>query len=249
MEGFPEEVFQSDVNTFPRGDPRMEEMAKAAKAKFDKEVALEQKRAKQDAAELEKAVKATRAKGTPVPTATAEKTKTAAAAKGKPGDEAKRYNLKLRKCKLYFTKLGDKIAVKEPKAYPKTEEGIDELLAEIESDLHSQGGIQQAGLWYVNSCVGLEQLSLVFNPLGWDLIGPATSLAATVAGNKKQWDDLVTEFAIANAEWFMMGPGKRLIATTVQMILAVDGANKAAIARGAAPVAANPELVQSASDL
>jgi malonyl CoA-acyl carrier protein transacylase len=69
------------------------------------------------------------------------------------------------------------------------------------------------------------------------LSGPAASLTATVAANKEQWHETITEFAIANAEWFMMGPGKRALMLIAQMVMTVDAANKAAIVRGsAAPV-------------
>lgn len=242
MEGLPDDIFQHDVNTFPKEDPKIAEMRSKAEAAYLKEKAADDKRKATEIKNLEKAVKATPAKK---PVETAKEAK--AAASSAAGDFRKR-ELKLRKIRLYFQKLGDKLSVKEPKTYPKTDEAVDELLAEIESDLHSKGGIQQAGIFYINGCVAIEQISNVFNPLGWDLTGPATSLSATVAANRKQWDDLITEFAISNAEWFMLGPTKRLIGLTVQMILAVDGANKTARARQAdAPASA--DLQAQASDL
>lgn len=240
----PGDIVSSDLNTFPGvQDPVLVEKARKAAERVEAERAKQADKSRKAAQAILKDMeqeKAATAKKQPAP-------KKEAGSSG-VGADARRRELKVRKCKLYFAKLGDKLSTREPKAYPKTEEGIDELLAEIEADLHSAGGIQQAGLFYVNGCVAVEQASHVFNPLGWELSGPVTSLGATVASNRAQWEDLVTEFAISNAEYFMVGPGKRLIAMTVQMILAVDAANKGARSRSAPPPASD-DLMKEAEDL
>lgn len=224
MQGFPEEIFQGDMQTFPREDPRILESQQKQAQAAKKAQAEEEKQAKAEAVKFAKAMKEA-----PPPK------KPAAAKTSGGGDksaDAKRVELKRRKIKLYFAneKIAKKLSVKEPKTLPKSEEELDDLLAEIESDLHSSGGIKQAGLMYINGCAALENITQVFNPLGWDLRGPKVSFTQTVAANKEQWEELVTEFAISNAEWFMVGPGKRLLLTTIQMIMAVDSANKAATA-------------------
>lgn len=240
MQGFPEEIYQHDMQTFPKEDPRIvESQAKQAAAAI-KAQQEEERKAKADAVKLNKAMKEA-----PPPKKTAAKAGTT-----DKSEEAKRIELKRRKIKLYFAteKIAKKLSVKEPKTLPKSEDEVDDLLAEIEADLHSSGGIKQAGLMYVNGCVALENLTQVFNPLGWDLRGPKVSFAATVAANKEQWEELVTEFAISNAEWFMLGPGKRLLMLTVQTILAVDSANKASRAQEVHAVA-SAELRNESKDL
>ena len=241
MQGFPEEIYQGDMQTFPREDPRIiESQQKQAQAAL-KAQAEEERKAKADAVKLAKAMK-----DAPAPK------KPAAAGKAAAGDrsaDAKRIELKRRKIKLYFSneKISKKLSVKEPKTLPKTEEELDDLLAEIEGDLQSSGGIKQAAAMYLTGCGAIENGVKVFNPLGWDLSGPKVSFTQTVAANRAEWEELVVEFAISNAEWFMIGPGKRLIMTTLQLILAVDGANKAAMA---APIAqASAKLQAEGADL
>jgi hypothetical protein len=79
------------------------------------------------------------------------------------------------------------------------------------------------------------------------------SLRAAVAANEAAWKDLVKEFAIEHSSWFMFGPGKRLAATMIQMVLAVDNANKMARLqrmRASAPDPVAPEsLEKEAVDL
>jgi hypothetical protein len=74
-----------------------------------------------------------------------------------------------------------------------------------------------------------------FDPLGLKLSGPVATLSGSLAANRKEWDDLITEFAISNAEWFIVGPGKRLLAFVVQMGQAVHAANTAALNGARAP--------------
>ncbi len=159
-----------------------------------------------------------------------------------------RRQLKLQKITLYFAHLGHKLKQKQPKELPKGDQEIDELLASIECELHAAGGIEKAGVFVITGAQALENTMPHFNPFGWDLQGPQVSFAQAVVANQAKWDDLVKEFAISNAEWFCVGPGKRLAATMVQLIFAVDGANKAAMARGnAAPAPA--ELQKEAENL
>lgn len=240
MEGLPEEIVHFDLNTFPREDPRVvEATAKATKA-AEKQAADEARReqaavrkmqqmmaGKQKEEEAETEQEKPKRGGAKKPAAAAPN-----AAK-KAAEDAKRCKLKLQKCKLYFQKFSEKLSIKEPRAYPKDEPGLDELLAEIEAELQSAGGIKNASLMFLTGVSTIEETTKVFNPMGWQLSGPVASLSQTVAANRDQWEDVVTEFAIANAEWFMIGPGKRLLLMTVQLITAVDRANKAGVAQRA----------------
>lgn len=228
MEGVLEDAFQSDVQTFPGADPREVEAAQKQEAKRMKENAAAEKAraaaAKKEAATVKKIAAA--------PTA-AHKEEAVAT----DMQRARKRELAAQKIRLYFKHFGGRLSVKEPKTLPKDDNGVYELLAAIETELQSAGGIQQADALFVNGARGLEQFTAVYNPLGLMLSGPAASLTATVAANKEQWHETITEFAIANAEWFMMGPGKRALVLIAQMVMTVDAANKAAIVRGsAAPV-------------
>ena len=202
-----QDVIQADLANFPTEDPARA----AARAKQEQADAKARK-------EEEKASAARVKKGLAIPP--------------QVSDAAKANNdhqVKLLKIRLYFSKLGHKIPIKEPKAMPRTDAEIDELLLMIETHLQSHGGIEMAGTMYQSSFAAVEMLTLQFNPLNLHLSGPAVSLSATVAQNREKWDELLTEFAIAHAEWFMMGPGKRLIGFSIQMIQTVDQANKKAI--------------------
>lgn len=202
-----QDVIQADLANFPTEDPARA----AARAKQEQADAKARK-------EEEKASAARVKKGLAIPPQVSD------AAKANNDRE-----VKLLKIRLYFSKLGHKIPIKEPKAMPRTDAEIDELLLMIETHLQSHGGIEMAGTMYQSSFAAVEMLTLQFNPLNLHLSGPAVSLSATVAQNREKWDELLTEFAIAHAEWFMMGPGKRLIGFSIQMIQTVDQANKKAI--------------------
>jgi hypothetical protein len=230
----PDDLFMHDVQTMPMEDPAI-----AAKLR----------------AEVEKANKAQeqaekKARGRPPGSKNAPKA--AAAAPAAPAVNtavgASRRQVKLQKIALYFAHLGHKLKQKAPKELPKGDQEIDELLASIECELHAAGGIEKAGVFVVTGAQAIENTMPYFNPLGWDLSGPQVSFAQAVAANQSKWDDLVKEFAISNAEWFCVGPGKRLAATMAQLIFAVDGANKAAIAMGNRQPAP-PDLQKEAQDL
>lgn len=207
-----QDVIQADLANFPTEDPARA----AARAKQEQADAKARK-------EEEKASAARVKKGMAIQVQS-DKYTIPDAAKAQTERE-----VKLLKIRLYFTKLGHKIPIKEPKAMPRTDAEIDELLLMIETHLQSHGGIEMAGTMYQSSFAAVEMLTLQFNPLNLHLSGPAVSLSATVAQNREKWDELLTEFAIAHAEWFMMGPGKRLIGFSIQMIQTVDQANKKAI--------------------
>lgn len=188
MQGVPDDLFQSDMNSFPTTDPRITaELAKqhqqALKAQKANEAAAAKER-KEEAAKVAKAVKM------PVKAPPAKVVETVG-----------KREMKAHKIRLYYEKLGHKLSSKCPKTLPKTEEGLDELLAAIECELHSAGGIEQAGGLYLNGLFAFEQFTQQYNPLGLMLSGPAAGLSATVAQNKDKWNDLMTEVAIANAEW------------------------------------------------
>lgn len=202
-----QDVIQADLANFPTEDPARA----AARAKQEQADAKARK-------EEEKASAARVKKGLAMPPQISD------AAKANNDRE-----VKLLKIRLYFSKLGHKIPIKEPKAMPRTDAEIDELLLMIETHLQSHGGIEMAGTMYQSSFAAIEMITMQFNPLNLHLSGPAVSLSATVAQNREKWDELLTEFAIAHAEWFMMGPGKRLIGFSIQMIQTVDQANKKAI--------------------
>lgn len=239
QEGLPDTIVHFDRNTFPREDPKVAEARAKSSAAEEKAALEEQKRQEAAIKKLQKLIleeedeptdkpKRGRPPKNAAPAAQPSVAQQQAKATKSAADEAKRIRLKQQKCKLYFQRFADRLQTKEPKAYPTSEPAIDALLTEIESELASEGGIRTAAFSYVSLCKGLEDATRVFNPLGWDLQGPKVSFAQTIAANQKQWDDLVTEFAIAHAEWFMVGPARRLAMLTYQMINAVDSANKAA---------------------
>lgn len=188
MQAPPDDLFQQDLNSFPTADPatmeaqrkqiaQVEKERKAREAQEKREAAAEQKRVKQS---LDKPVIAAKAQ-------TAAETQ-----------------LKLHKIRLYFTHFGERLSMKHPKTLPKEPAEVNELLESIELELQSTGGIEQAAAGYQSILGGMEILHHRFNPLGLQLSGPAASLAMTVQQNREKWNDLVTEFAIAHAEWFMV---------------------------------------------
>ena len=211
MEGLPSDIFDHDVKSFPTQDSAMAKKLEAQIKRADEQEERDQQK---------------KQRGRPAGTKPTAKPKVELPApdKHRSGTIAN----KTQKIRLYFNYLSHKITFAEPKVYPTTHLGLDEVLDKIECQLHGEGGIEKAGVMYQASAVGLERLMTVFNPMGWNLTGPAVSLSQAVAANEDKWKDLVKEFAIENSTWFMFGPGKRLVATTVQLILAVDNANKAA---------------------
>lgn len=217
--GVIDELLSQDYQTFPRDDPA--ELARQAKRmveedKMRKEQEKERKEAeKREAAAVKKAV-AMPVKGKEPPKP---------AASGVPAIAMKRM-----KVQLYFKHLGHKLSLKEPKnLLTMSEEDVDTLLSAIQAELQSQGGIDMASNFFVGGVAAFEQVTNQWNPLGLALSGPAASLTGSVAANKDKWEELVKEFAIEYAEWFLMGPGKRLIGFTIQMVNTVDTANKVAI--------------------
>ena len=224
MEGLPSDIFDHDIKTFPLKDSAMEAKLKA----------------QMDKAEQQAEKEAKRGRGRPPKSAQQPTTPRApvepSVVKVRKGSIAS----KTQKIRLYFHYLSHKITFPEPKNYPQSHEGLDEILDKIEIQLHGEGGIEKASVMYVAAAGGLQKLMDIFNPLGWDLNGPGVTLQQAVAANEEKWKDLVKEFAIENASWFMFGPTKRLILTTLQLILAVDAANKMARARGEVPTAQQP---------
>jgi hypothetical protein len=216
-----DDLFQSDNASFPSAvDPATSAKAAAALQKHLKEQKAAEAEAKKQSTAAAKAAKA-------MPKAVAAPT---------PAQARRTSDVKLHKIRMYFANAGTakKLSIKEPKVYPKTDEEVDELLRAIEADLASQGGIESASLAFINIVSGFETLTQSFNPLNLELSGPAVSLTQATIANKGKWEDIVTEFAIANAEWFMVGPTKRLAFTVVQIVMAVNQANKIAAASAAA---------------
>ena len=216
MEGLPQDVFQFDQQTFPQEDPKIREAREKSQQK-EKQIRA-QEEAAQKKAEREEAIQVKKVLAqhggvvkkpaeTPVPVHKRE--------------------LMVQKIKLYYEKLGHKLSSKCPKIMPKSDEGVRDLLAEIEGELQSAGGIEKASSGYIALCAGIEMADAKLE-LGLNLAGPAASFSQTVAASQSKWQDLMTEFAISNAEWFMVGPGKRLIMETVQIMMAVSQANAGA---------------------
>ncbi len=234
----PNEMVQEDMRSFPTVDPKITAQLAKQKADWDKQREKERK-------EEEASAKRAAAAHAPAKKAAA---KAVEVVKNEDGEDIRKLTLLNMKCHLYFKHFGDRLSVKEPKAYPKTVAGLQELLNAIQVELSSNGGIKNAGTMYVSGIQAVEQLSLQWNPLGLMLVGPKASLSATIAANKKEWDDLVTEFAIEHAEWFMMSSFKRLLAFTVMSVQAVHKANVIAIA-GMQQQRASDKMKEEASDL
>lgn len=180
MEGFDiHDIAMQDINTLPRDAP---EVVKA----LEKKEAVDAKK-----------LKATAAKVAPKTSGEREPVAPKVA-------DSKQLALLAHKINLYGARFGDRLQCKVPKTLPKTETQLRELLLEIENELQSRGGIEKADEMYCALAMGIENGTRYFNPLGWELAGPAANLSATVRTNKKAWEDTVAEFAIANAEWFMV---------------------------------------------
>lgn len=251
MEGLPEEIFQSDINTFPGEDPKITELRRRAReaeeraqAKEEAERARERKR---EQAQVKKVMEMHGVEAEPVKRSTrgkkAPQDPVAAEVKA-----SKHRQLMAQKIRLYWDKLGHRLQGSAPKVLPKSEEQLADMLAEIEAQLCSNGGIEQAGALYINACMAVEKVSQHFD-IGFDLAGPGVSFSATVAHNKAQWQDLVTEVAISNAEWFMVGAGKRLLATTIQMMMACSNANRAGAAMAQGTKAPSDKMKEEADEL
>jgi len=149
--------------------------------------------------------------------------------------ESRAKEMKLMKIRLYVEKLGHKLHdVYIPKTLPKDEDDIDSLLASIEISLQSSGGIAMAETGFVNVC-GLAEMANAYMGSPMLLSGPALSLSGAAAQSQDAWKDLVTEFAIGYAEWFIVGPGKRLIAFTYGLASQVHAMNVAAMRGGGPP--------------
>jgi len=236
MEAVPDDLLQHDLHTFPRDDPavlaKQAQVNAAAERELKARAAAEAKERKQDEAMVKKAL--------------APKTKAAPSDANVDTKAARRREMMAHKIRLYYKKLGHNLTSKEPKTLPKDEEGLAELLAAIETELHSKGGIDYASKLTVGGCAAFEQVTAAYNPLGLMISGPVASLTKTMEANRNEWDELVTEFAIANAEWFVVGPGKRLFGFMVHMIQVVDSVNKAAV-RGERVV--TPEERKAAEEL
>ncbi len=218
MQAPPDDLFQKDMSSFPTVDPATAAALAKQQAQIDKERKSAEAERKRQEKEEEKLAKKMNDMPIRAPT-----TKQVVISVDK---QMAALTLKKQKIKLYFAKLGHKLSIKEPKALPEDAAKVDDLLTAIETELHSNGGIEQAAGLYVQGMFGLEILSHTFNPLGLRLSGPAAGLTNTIQKNREKWDELVTEFAIANAEWFMAGPFRRLVSFTVQTVLAVDAANR-----------------------
>jgi len=230
----PDDIFQRDMQTFPREDPavlaKQAQLNAAAEKQQKAQAAAEAKERKAEEALVKKAM-AMPAKG---------------GSKALDVRAVKQRELMAHKIRLYFKLLGDKLSTKEPKTLPKDDEGLAELLATIETELQSKGGIESAGKLMLGGAFAIEQVNQQFNPFGLMLSGPAASLTSSVAANRSEWNDMVTEFAISNAEWFCVGPGKRLLGFMLQMVQVVDAANKRAVSGervvGKEEAAANEDL-------
>jgi hypothetical protein len=195
MEAVPDDLFQHDAHTFPQMDPTVAAKQAQVNAAAEKELKA---RAAAEAKER-KAEEALVKKSMALPSKTQKANGAAVDLK-----VVKNRELIAHKIRLYYKKLGHLLSSKEPKTLPKDDEGLAELLANIETELHSKGGIELASKLVLGVCFGAEQLNQQFNPFGLMLSGPAASFTNTVQANRKEWDDLVTEFAISNAEWFVV---------------------------------------------
>lgn len=221
MKGAPgviDELVSKDVNSFPREDPAI--LAARAKQMLEDEKIRKEHERQRKQEEKEEAAQVKKAAATKAPVRAVE---------ASPKQQAAARELKAMKIRLYFRHLKHKIGIKEPAKLPTEDAELDSLLLSIEAELQSAGGVEIASNIYTGGVSAFEALTQHYNPLNLHLSGPVASLAGTVQANKKQWDELVTEFAISNAEWFLVGPGKRLLGFTVQMINTVDNANKVAL--------------------
>jgi len=147
------------------------------------------------------------------------------------------------KINLYFQYFGDKLSFKAPKTLPKDFDSNDELLKRIQTELQGAGGIDFARSNFIVGVNAVEQLNTQFDPFGLRLSGPNVSLTQVMIANQQQWDALIVEFAIEHAEWFMVGPGKRLLAFVATAIRQVNASNHMR------SQAASPDIAEAAARL
>ena len=189
MENVPDDILQHDLTTFPREDPAI--LAKQAQLNAAAEKEMKARAAAEAKEQKASEALARKAMAMPVKQAPANELR-----------DIRKRELMAHKIRLYYKLLGHKLSTKEPKTLPKDDASLAELLAAIETELQSKGGIEGAGKLMLGSAFAIEQLNQQFNPFGLQLSGPAASLTGSVAANRAEWDELVTEFAIGNAEWF-----------------------------------------------
>lgn len=197
MKGAPgviDELVSKDVNSFPREDPAVLAARAKQMVEDDKIRKEEERRRKQEEKEEAAQVKKLAASNKPAAQPVAKD----------PKRQAAEREMKAMKIRLYFRHLPHKIGFKEPKVLPSDDAGLDSLLLSIEAELQSAGGVDIASNMFIGFFGTLEAVTQHYNPLNLHLSGPAASLAGTVQANKKQWEEMVTEFAISNAEWFLV---------------------------------------------
>lgn len=105
-----------------------------------------------------------------------------------------------RKILLYFDKLGDKISTKKPRKLSNDVRELRQLKDAIELELNSAGGIEQAKAAYMTGVATVERLHPLL-PFDVRLYG----LTKTIQQNQKVWNDMLVQFSIEHAEWFIMG--------------------------------------------
>ena len=228
MEGSITAIAEMDMQNFPQTDPKIKAAEdKERKKKMDERRKMEAKpRKKVTRAEVNE-MERLAAEATPEPEATFDT-----------------YGA-LRKIELYYAKLGKKIKYK-PKRKPTVKsspEELQEILFNIEQDLAIGQGIDVCTTAYPAGMAAIEQIHYKFNPLGLQLRG----LGQAVEEKRDVWEDLMVEFAIKHEDWFAMGVEKRIIFFTVQVIMAVDGANRLNSALGSRQAPA--DVVADADDL
>lgn len=212
-----DDLAKADMTSFPKEDPA--DLQRRAKLMVEEDKMRKEQEKERKAAEKAEAVAVKKAQ-TIKPVAT----------KAEPVPPANADTINRVKVRLYYQHCAAKLQSKEPKNLQSIGgKELADLLASIEGELQSHGGVEVASNGFIGAVGAFEVLTQTWNPLGLHLSGPAASLSQTVQTNRKVWDEVVTEFAIANAEWFMMGPGKRMIGVVVSTVMAVDKANKIAI--------------------
>ncbi len=172
-----DDVVIHDLKTFPQEDPRAAALRKKEIKQHDKEHKLPSSKA------FSLATKRTLVEGA------------AKKAGGLP-----EMALLRRKVTLYYEKLGSKISHKRPKTLPRDVQKLRELKEIIEAELNSAGGIEQAKAGYLTSVGLLEQFSPLL-PFDFRCQG----LTKVVQDNQEVWNDMLVQFSIEHAEWFMMG--------------------------------------------
>lgn len=203
----PEDLLHHDMQNFPGATNPVDLQAQAKAAKAEAAALLKKQKAEEAA--VKRATAAPKQKAEPA----------------HDDKAASRLSMKHHKLRMLQARFGDRVSVKLPKTLPSTEEATDELLRQFSAELSSGRVLEVAGTLFiqgVNAAATFNDQHRLWNV---ELCGPKAHLGNTLVAQQEVWKDMLDEFAILHCEWFMMGPGLRLVGYLMATGAAVHAAN------------------------